>query len=118
MSELFDRKKSDALFSDTLDILDALNTRDGCFNYCDYVTLHNNLTALYDSFSCVDEQLDHHADGWIPVTERLPKEGDADKWGRLLVHRLGLVMIIDYSNVRPENATHWMPLPQPPQVTK
>lgn len=52
---MFDRKKSDALFTDTLDLLDILNTRDGRFEYADYVALHNNITALYDSFmDCKD----------------------------------------------------------------
>lgn len=51
----FDREKSDAIFTETLDYLDNLNTRDGRFEYADYVTLHNCVTALYDSFSHVDE---------------------------------------------------------------
>lgn len=52
---MLDREKSDALFTDTLDLLDMLNTRDGRFEYTDYVSLHNNITALYDSFSEVEE---------------------------------------------------------------
>ena len=52
---MFDREKSDAIFTSTLDDLDNLNTRDGKFEYSDYVTLHNDITALYDSFSYVDE---------------------------------------------------------------
>jgi hypothetical protein len=52
---MFDREKSDAIFTSTLDDLDNLNTRDGKFEYSDYVTLHNDVTALYDSFSYVDE---------------------------------------------------------------
>jgi len=55
---MFDRGKSDALFTDTLDLLDTLNTRDGRFEYADYVSLHNNITALYDSFSEVDELME------------------------------------------------------------
>ena len=58
MSEKFDREKSDAIFTSTLDYLDNLNTRDGKFNYPDYVTLHDGITALYDSFSYVDEIID------------------------------------------------------------
>ena len=52
---MFDREKSDAIFISTLDDLDNLNTRGGKFEYSDYVTLHNDITALYDSFSYVDE---------------------------------------------------------------
>ena len=52
---MFDREKSDALFTDTLDFLDVLNTRDGRFEYADYVAMHNNITALYDSFSEVED---------------------------------------------------------------
>ena len=43
---MFDREKSDAIFTSTLDDLDNLNTRDGKFEYSDYVTLHNDITAL------------------------------------------------------------------------
>lgn len=55
MIKKFDRGESDAIFTSTLDDLDNLNTRDGKFEYSDYVTLHNDITALYDSFSYVDE---------------------------------------------------------------
>ena len=58
MSNKFDREKSDAIFTSTLDYLDNLNTRDGKFEYSDYVTLHDGITALYDSFSYVDEIID------------------------------------------------------------
>lgn len=71
---MFDRKKSDALFMETLDILDMLNTRDGRFEYADYVTLHNNITALYDSFADVD--------GALQETQPLKK---AKAEGRLVV---------------------------------
>lgn len=55
MIKKFDRGESDAIFTSTLDDLDNLNTRDGKFEYSDYVTLHNDVTTLYDSFACVDE---------------------------------------------------------------
>ena len=54
----FDREKSDAIFTETLNDLDTLNTRDGSFEYADYVALHNDVTALYDSFSYVDELIE------------------------------------------------------------
>ena len=52
---MFDREESDAIFTSTLDDLDNLNTRDGKFEYSDYVTLHKDVTTLYESFACVDE---------------------------------------------------------------
>ena len=52
---MFDREESDAIFTSTLDDLDNLNTRDGKFEYSDYVTLHNDVTTLHESFACVDE---------------------------------------------------------------
>lgn len=51
----FDREESDAIFMETLNDIDNLNNRDGRFAYADYVTLHNDISALYDSFSYVDE---------------------------------------------------------------
>jgi hypothetical protein len=58
---MFDRDKSDVIFTETLDLLDALNTRDGRFDYADYVALHNNISALYDSFMDVDDAIDRIA---------------------------------------------------------
>ena len=54
----FDREISDALFVDALSDLDNLNTRDGRFEYSDYVTLHNDITGLYDSFSGIDPRVE------------------------------------------------------------
>ncbi|MDR1630074.1 MAG: hypothetical protein LBS36_07685 [Oscillospiraceae bacterium] len=51
----FNRENSDNLFQMALDDIDNLNSRDGRFEYSDYVTLHNDVTGLYDSFSFVDE---------------------------------------------------------------
>lgn len=51
----YNREESDTIFTETLDYLDNLNTRDGRFEYADYVSLHNMITALYDGFSYVDE---------------------------------------------------------------
>lgn len=55
MTNKFNRVKSDDIFTELLNDLDNLNIRDGKFDYSDYVTLHNDISALYDSFSHVDE---------------------------------------------------------------
>ncbi len=52
---------------------------------------------------------------WIPVAERLPEKNDAGKDGHVMAWRLGCAMSIAYQDVRPENATHWMPLPEAPK---
>ena len=58
---------------------------------------------------------------WIPVSERLPTENDAknNRAGYVLVHRKSSAWDFDmckWHNVEYlELATHWMPLPDPPQ---
>ena len=56
---------------------------------------------------------------WIPVTERLPEESDADSKGRVFARLRGeetkiwhWSLVVDYS----DNFTHWMPLPEPPKA--
>lgn len=55
---------------------------------------------------------------WIPVTERLPVESDADSKGRVFARLRGeetkiwhWSLVVDYS----DNFTHWMPLPACPE---
>ena len=54
INNLFNREQSDAIFTQSLDYIDVLNARDNSFEYTDLVTLHNDITALYDSFMDVD----------------------------------------------------------------
>lgn len=57
--------------------------------------------------------------GWIPVTERLPKEGDANEFGDVMVWLRSVrtnslwrwTMVTDH----PDAVTHWMPLPSAPK---
>lgn len=51
---------------------------------------------------------------WVFVKERFPLKSDGDKYGKVLVWRLGRAMIIKYDEVIPENASHWMKLPKEP----
>ena len=55
---------------------------------------------------------------WIPVTERLPEESDADSKGRVFARLRGeetkiwhWSLVVDYS----DNFTHWMPMPKAPE---
>ena len=53
---------------------------------------------------------------WIPVSERLPKE----KQSVLALDRTGTAYHWEYSkclsNIFVGNYTHWLPLPEPPEV--
>lgn len=51
---------------------------------------------------------------WISTKDQLPLENDTDKHGNVLAWRLGRAMIIKFDEVRPENASHWMCLPEEP----
>lgn len=55
---------------------------------------------------------------WIPVTERLPKESDADGDNCVLaIHKATQKRYFHWRSVadNPFDFTHWMPLPQPPK---
>lgn len=80
MIDKFDREKSDFIFTETLEDIDNLNTRDGKFEYSDYITLHNDITALYDSFSHVDEIIDGLRQQ-LAESERREKAAVADLHG-------------------------------------
>jgi len=110
---MFEREKSDAIFMETLDLLDALNSRDGRFEYADYSALYDSITALYDSFMDVDEQVEKLT--WISVTEKLPEDGRT-----VLTYTMGgniEVYLYDSTTYQPSwyAVTHWMPLPKPPK---
>ena len=59
---------------------------------------------------------------WIPVTERLPKEGECvlaydtrDDFVALLEFSGSALYDSDYIPQGIDEVTHWMPLPQPPK---
>ena len=57
---------------------------------------------------------------WIPVTERLPNEKDANPNKSILAIEIreGLAREWIWDSVAryPKSFTHWMPLPEPPEV--
>ena len=55
------------------------------------------------------------AQRWIPILGRKPTEADADWRGHVMAWRIGCAMKIHWMEVRPENASHWMPLPAAPE---
>ncbi len=109
-----DREKLADLIEDILDFLDW----DSAYDTADYL-LESGVTFATDN---------NVGSKWIPVTERLP-----EKEGTYIVHTLsGCVTTArfyperDLCNYRGEfirhelgrfhrNATHWMPLPEPPK---
>jgi hypothetical protein len=50
-------------------------------------------------------------DKWISTKTILPSKTDGDEYGNVLAWRLGRAMIIKYDEVIPENASHWMHIP-------
>ena len=87
--------------------------------------------AKTDWFSTKAEAIaawNRRADGWIPVTERLPEENrlvqvynGSVTCGILREPQIiggGWMIAFDYSGVLEFQfpVTHWMPLPQPPEV--
>lgn len=73
-----------------------------------------NEVLLYEDFEIIKLINDQpKVREWIPVAERLPEESDADKYGYVLVTRFrDMVMRIKYTEVNPNNARAWMPLPE------
>lgn len=56
---------------------------------------------------------------WIPVSERLPSEADANEEGLVLVRNIGCPQYepMDWDQVKPtySSISHWMRLPPPPK---
>ena len=73
------------------------------------------LEAKVDQLT-VHSDIERQDDMWIPVSERLPKE----KQSVLALDRTGTAYHWEYSkclsNIFVGNYTHWMPLPEPPEV--
>ena len=112
---------------------------EGCVNClhkhalgCRTTTMHEAADAIEDlEFACNRYEKDYkdlcaYLPKWIPVTERLPKQGK-----RYLVIRFDEVTKTQFIDIlwhdahdlwwnrlykRNYNVTHWMPLPEPPEV--
>lgn len=95
---------------------------DTCHRECSECEYHENENACirYLKESLADHLL---ANGvtvqkWIPVTERLPEESDADDaMGVYAVHKRSLKRYWHFASVKdnPFDFTYWMPLPLPPE---
>lgn len=65
-----------------------------------------------------DNVPDANVGKWIPVTERLPTDADADDLGAVLaVHKASRKKYYHWRSVadNPFDFTHWMPLPEAPK---
>lgn len=53
------------------------------------------------------------ADDWIPVSERLPEEGEI-----VIAYNGGFIKMVLNMFDAMEGATHWMPMPSPPKTDR
>jgi len=61
-------------------------------------------------------EFNHNLNGWIPVSERLPEESDADEYGNVLViTRLGFKKIFHFTTIK-TSMKFWQPLPKLPET--
>ena len=88
----------------------------------------SNVEACYVENACVEmaEWLDQHPQ-WIPVEERLPeKDNEFEDYSKLVIvtngkdfwkgmYNYGGEEWLTFDLWRIDDATHWMPLPVPPQ---
>lgn len=74
---------------------------------------HATYNRLEDKQRAI-EDWNRRPDSWIPVTERLPEEGDTV----LMWHKEGFVMLAVNMFDEMDDVTHWMPLPEPPEGGK
>lgn len=72
------------------------------------------LTKFFHTEDEATENWNRRPDMWIPVTERLPDEGDTV----LMWHKEGFVMLAVNMFDEMDDVTHWMPLPEPPEGGK
>ena len=111
----------DELMEKLLVLLDAAH--DELENYCagDCSVCEHDVK----SFGCIDVRLAKHLitngvtiQKWIPVSERVPTEADANSGGKVLAHRkeghsdtFYWKTVVDF----PEWFTHWMPTTELPK---
>ena len=104
---------------------DLKQRSDGYYSYLQHYGHRDNaeeehLDALDMAISALREQ-----PRWIPVTERLPEVGTTvltlDKFGHIhdrymYRHQDGTALFTAEYLVTSKDVTHWMPLPEPPEV--
>lgn len=100
------------------------------YSFCDKEEVYTNGAELIPAFR-VKQLVDHYVPRWIPVTERLPE--DAEEIVLVIVsgivQGIGFDDMLDLATFDPAEGwcleaypdaqitvTHWMPLPEPPEV--
>jgi len=80
---------------------------------CDW--LNGYKTGLLAATEAIDEipTIEAEPVKWIPVTERLPEDGELVlAWSESL-RDLGMGVLDEFESTQ---VTHWMPLPEPPEM--
>ena len=88
------------------------------YTFVDRKEIYTNGSELIQVFR-VQQALDHYLPKWISVKERLPVEDGISSETEVLAFgekgRMGVVHSA-LVNKRFPGVTHWMPLPEPPEV--